>query len=88
MMNMINRLSTLTRRKQQPRAAAIRRTPEIIRTFVETGDERCPIAGIWSCIGMPDTAPDEPESIPPVMRTPLPWRASDFLFTFLHYSIS
>ena len=84
--NTMNRLlSSSMRRKQQPRAA---RTPEIIRTFVETGDERCPIAGIWSRIPASDATLDEPEIAPPVMRTLLPWRASHRLFNNIRYSIA
>jgi len=64
------------------------RTLEITRTYVETGDERCPIAGIWSRISATDATTDEPERIRPVMRIFLPWRASDFLFTFFRYSIA
>ena len=82
--NTMNRLlSSSMRRKQQPRAA---RAPEITRTFVETGDERCPIAGIWSRIGTTDPAFDEPERALPVMRTLFPWRASHTLFKLIRYS--
>ncbi len=64
------------------------RALEITRTYVETGDERCPIAGIWSRISATDAAIDEPERTRPVMRTLPPWRASDSLFTFFRYSIA
>jgi len=53
------------------------------RAFVETGDERCPIAGIWSRIPAGDQTLDEPEIARPVMRTLLPWRASHFLVTVI-----
>ncbi|MGA7155580.1 MAG: hypothetical protein WBY53_01965 [Acidobacteriaceae bacterium] len=54
----------------------------LTRHFVLTGDERCPIAGIWSCI---DTnAQPDPSLAWPAMGTPL-WRAIHLLFTFLDY---
>ena len=46
----------------------------LTRTFVETGDERCPIAGIWSRLESDATA-DESELARPVMRRLLRWRA-------------
>jgi hypothetical protein len=86
-MTLLN-LSATLRRKAASFTPRYQRTPEIIRTFVETGDERCPIAGIWSRLITTDPTLDEPEIAPPVMRTLLPWRASDFLFTFVRYSIA
>jgi hypothetical protein len=50
---------------------------DLTRSFVETGDERCPIAGIWSRLENDATA-DESELTRPAMRTFLPWWA--FLF--------
>jgi hypothetical protein len=47
----------------------------LIRTFVETGDERCPIAGIWSRLVETDATADDPELTPPAMRSLFPWRA-------------
>jgi len=47
----------------------------LTRTFVETGDERCPIAGIWSCLPGTDAVGDEPEIARPAMRILLSWRA-------------
>lgn len=50
------------------------RRPQLVRTFVETGDERCPIAGIWSRLDL-DVAADDPEISWPAVRRLLPWRA-------------
>ncbi len=86
-MTLLNLPSAL-RRKAASFMPRHQRTPEITRTFVETGDERCPIAGIWSRLITTDPTLDEPEIALPVMRTLLPWRASDFLFTFVRYSIA
>ena len=84
--NTMNRLlSSSMCCKQPPRAA---HAPEITRTFVETGDERCPIAGIWSHLAASEATLDEPEIAPPVMRTLLPWRASHRLFNNIRYSIA
>ena len=47
--------------------------PRLVRTFVETGDERCPIAGIWSRIDT-DVATDDPEISWPALRRLLRWR--------------
>ena len=49
----------------------------LTRTFVETGDERCPIAGIWSRLEN-DAAADDSELTRPAAWRLLPWRA--FLF--------
>ena len=46
----------------------------LTRTFVETGDERCPIAGIWSRLENDATA-DESELTRPAAWRLLPWRA-------------
>jgi len=81
------RLFSFNRCKPQTNTA-VRRTPEITRTFVETGDERCPIAGIWSRIGTTDAEPAEPEIARPVIGTLLPWRASHRLFNSFRYSIA
>lgn len=47
----------------------------LIRTFVETGDERCPIAGIWSRLGTDATDDDGELLRPAAWRLLLPWRA-------------
>lgn len=49
----------------------------LMRTFVETGDERCPIAGIWSRLENDATADDSELTRPAVWRL-FPLRA--FLF--------
>jgi len=78
-------LFSILRRKSESVAVSTQRTRPISlhRAFVETGDERCPIAGIWSRIPAGDQALDEPEIAQPVMRTLLPWRASHPLVTIL-----
>ena len=49
----------------------------LTRTFVETGDERCPIAGIWSRLEN-DAAVDDSELSRPAAWRLLPWRAFSF----------
>jgi hypothetical protein len=51
------------------------RPSPLVRRFVETGDERCPIAGIWMALPQQADSADEPESTWPVMRRLLSWRA-------------
>ena len=46
----------------------------LTRTFVETGDERCPIAGIWSRLEC-DATDDDSELSQLVTRRLLAWRA-------------
>jgi hypothetical protein len=46
----------------------------LTRTFVETGDERCPIAGIWSQLENDATA-DDSELARPAVWSLLRWRA-------------
>jgi hypothetical protein len=63
----------------------------LTRTFVETGDERCPIAGIWSRIECGPIAPasqDEPELPRPAIRRLLSWRAFYTLLTVPRYSLA
>jgi hypothetical protein len=58
----------------------------LTRHFVLTGDERCPIAGIWSRLdttAQPE-ASDDPSLTRPAMGAPL-WRAIHLLFTSLRY---
>lgn len=57
-------------------AAKTDRRYSLVRTFVETGDERCPIAGIWSRLPEGDAAGDDPELARPAVRDLLAWRAS------------
>lgn len=51
------------------------RSLRLVRTFVETGDERCPMAGVWLPIADGDAAVDEPERKRPAIGILLPWRA-------------
>jgi hypothetical protein len=63
MKNMINRfVRSAEFRSMIPQFSRMRLT----RTFVETGDERCPIAGIWSRLESDATA-DEGELFRPAM---------------------
>jgi len=59
------------------------RRMSLTRAFVETGDERCPLAGIWSRLPEMDAAADdEPGLTWPVrgmlLFGALPWRAVGF----------
>lgn len=58
----------------------------LTRHFVLTGDERCPIAGIWSRLDTttPAASIDEPSLTKPAMGMLL-WRAIHLLFTSLRY---
>ncbi len=49
----------------------------LTRTFVETGDERCPIAGIWSRLENDATADESELTRPAAERLLLQWA---FLF--------
>jgi hypothetical protein len=49
----------------------------LTRTFVKSGDERCPIAGIWSRLESEAAADDSELSRPAAWRL-LPWRAFSF----------
>jgi len=53
---------------------AAKPTARLERTFVETGDERCPIAGIWLKIADADQPADDPASPRPAIGI-RPWRA-------------
>jgi hypothetical protein len=65
MKNMINRfVRSAEFRSMIPQFSRMHLT----RTFVETGDERCPIAGIWSRLES-DATVDEGE-----LRGPAAWR--------------
>ena len=59
---------------------------QLTRTFVETGDERCPIAGIWSRLTDSNPLADDPEIAMPAMRRLLLWRAFHPLLTTFRYS--
>ena len=71
---MMTLFTTIRRPSNRPATVVENRRFSLVRTFVETGDERCPIAGIWSRIEM-DATPDEAELPRPVMRRLLPWQA-------------
>ena len=71
MKNMINRW--VRPAEHQPMLPPFSRM-NLTRTFVETGDERCPIAGIWSRLESDATA-DEGELARPAMWKLLRWRA-------------
>ena len=74
MKNIINRwVHPVEDRTMMPRFSRVHLT----RTFVETGDERCPIAGIWSRLENDATA-DDGELTRSASWRLLPWRA--FLF--------
>ena len=74
MKNMINRwVRPAEVRAMVPKLSRM----SLTRTFVETGDERCPIAGIWSQLESEATADDSELTRPASWRL-LPWRA--FLF--------
>ncbi len=92
----MNLLFSSFRRKAGVHTATARaaRSPvrpmRLARTFVETGDERCPLAGIWSRLSNHDPAthnpePEDPEIARPVMGTLLPWRAFNPLLTAFPY---
>jgi len=62
----------------------------LTRAFVETGDERCPLAGIWSRLPEMDSAvDDEPVLAQPawgvILSRVLPWRAFHFRVTGFCY---
>ena len=67
-------LFNLTLRPSYPQTGSLQKRSSLVRTFVETGDERCPIAGIWSRLDT-DVATDDPEIQRPALRRLLPWRA-------------
>lgn len=47
------------RAENQPAATFSTNRLSLTRTFVETGDERCPLAGIWSRLPELDAATDD-----------------------------
>lgn len=42
---------------------------DLVRRFVETGDERCPIAAVWTRLIETDSAPEESELCLPALRS-------------------
>jgi hypothetical protein len=79
----LTRITALARTENRPAQRPILLT----RTFVETGDERCPIAGIWSRIDC-DPIADDPELARPAMLRLLSWRAFHTLLTIHRYSLA
>jgi hypothetical protein len=71
-------------------APAVSHPISLTRTFVETGDERCPLAGIWLRLAddSPTPASDEPERTWPALRRSLLWRAFHPRLTPFRYSIA
>jgi hypothetical protein len=65
--------------------SAIKQPVRLERTFVETGDERCPIAGIWLKIVDTDLPADEPALTRPAIDI-RPWRAFHLRTTRFCYS--
>jgi hypothetical protein len=57
----------------------------LVRRFVETYDERCPLAGLWTILVQSNTATDDPELARPAMRSLLLWRAFHRPLTYLSY---
>ena len=82
-MQLFSRSTSLSAARTRPAEQPFRLT----RTFVETGDERCPIAGIWSRIDC-DPIADDPELARPAMRRLLSWRAFHTLLTIHRYSLA
>jgi len=65
----MNMVFSLFRRKSES-SKVVRpsiNSAHLTRTFVETGDERCPIAGIWSRLADSNSLTDDPEIAMPVM---------------------
>jgi hypothetical protein len=60
----------------------------LVRTFVRTGDPRCPLVAVWKLAGSTDAAAaDEPSLLQPAMeRLRRHWRAFHLLFAGLRYS--
>jgi hypothetical protein len=78
----------LRRRAETPAVSHQTHPFSLTRTFVETGDERCPLAGIWMRLADDTSAPDEPERTRPAMRRFLLWRAFHPSLTTFRYSIA
>ena len=82
-LQLFSRSTSLSAARTRPAEQPFRLT----RTFVETGDERCPIAGIWSRIEC-DSISDDPQLTRPVMRSLSVWRAFHTLLTIPRYSLA
>lgn len=85
---MVFPLKPLRRLHHQPAAdvSVVDTACALTRRFVLTGDERCPIAGIWSRLDESPLADatDEPSLTPPAVGR-LSWRAIHLLFMSLRY---
>jgi hypothetical protein len=69
--------------KTKARTIPMNNRISLTRSFVETGDERCPLAGVWSRLPETDSAvDDEPGLTRPVRGVflfgALHWRAQGF----------
>jgi hypothetical protein len=70
------------------RPAPAERTFSLTRHFVLTGDERCPIAGIWSCLESTPLPASQPTDDPSLTRPAvgeLLWRAVHRPFISMNY---
>ena len=63
-------MKNLTNRWVRPAALPQFPRMHLTRTFVETGDERCPIAGIWSRLDNDATTDDSELTWPAAWRLP------------------
>jgi hypothetical protein len=76
----------LSRPRQAAKPSITPASFALTRHFVLTGDERCPIAGIWSRLdtnAQPDQSDDPSLTLPAIGA--LLWRAIHRLFIPLHY---
>jgi hypothetical protein len=64
-----------TKLRRQPDFYPVHSRMHLTRSFVETGDERCPIAGIWSRLAETEIETDDSKLSRPAMRRLLFWRA-------------
>jgi hypothetical protein len=79
-------MPTMTIQSRRSSAAPATQRFGLMRRFVETGDERCPLAGIWLRLPELDAElefalDDEPSLTTPAMEALLLWRA----YSFLHH---
>ncbi len=81
----MSKLTTQLGRQVNGASALGPNAPVLIRRFVETADERCPLAGIWMPLPASDTGADDPEIAWPAMWRLLLWRAIHPALTNLVY---
>ena len=62
-------------RRNPPRRAAIRPRTEIIQRWVETADERCPLACVWFALPEIATGPDDESESPRPAFSSFRWKA-------------